>query len=101
MLRNEGRYVSGYDLVAMKNVARVDNRMRLPKMPTTWRTAPMHCGSAPSGTSSSQLDLPRLRSLHGNALIVDGRHTTSAIMAHHGFWSHRAAGRFAERSNGN
>ncbi|MCB0058452.1 MAG: UDP-glucose 6-dehydrogenase, partial [Caldilineaceae bacterium] len=101
MLRNEGAHVSGYDPVAMKNVARVDNQMRLSEDAYDLADGADALLVCTEWNEFKQLDLPRLRSLMGNALIVDGRNIYDpAIMAHHGF-VYRAVGRAQAGNNGN
>ena len=101
MLRNEGAHVSGYDPVAMKNVARVDNQMRLTEDAYDLADGADALLVCTEWNEFKQLDLPRLRSLMANPLVVDGRNIYDpAIMQHHGFL-YRAVGRAHAINNGN
>ena len=101
MLRNEGAHVSGYDPVAMKNVARVDNQMRLTEDAYDLADGADALLVCTEWNEFKQLDLPRLRSLMANPLVVDGRNIYDpAIMQHHGFM-YRAVGRAHAINNGN
>jgi len=101
MLRNEGALVSGYDPVAMKNVARVDSHVRLAENAYDLADSADALLVCTEWNEFKQLDLPRLRGLMANPLIVDGRNIYDpAIMHHHGF-VYRAVGRAHPISHSN
>ncbi len=101
MLRNEGAHVSGYDPVAMKNVSRVDGSLRLTEDAYDLADGADALLVCTEWNEFKQLDLPRLRSLMANPLVVDGRNIYDpAIMQHHGFL-YRAVGRAHAINNGN
>ncbi len=101
MLRNEGALVSGYDPVAMKNVARVDSTMRLTEDAYDLAESADALLVCTEWNEFKQLDLLRLRGLMANPLIVDGRNIYDpATMRHYGF-VYRAVGRANSISNGN
>jgi len=101
MLRNEGAHVSGYDPVAMKNVSRVDGSLRLTEDAYDLADGADALLVCTEWNEFKQLDLPRLRSLMANPLVVDGRNIYDpAIMQHHGFL-YRAVGRAHAVNNGN
>lgn len=101
MLRNEGALVSGYDPVAMKNVARVDASMRLSEDAYDLADGADALLVCTEWNEFKQLDLPRLRGVMANPLVVDGRNIYDpAIMQHHGF-VYRAVGRAHSGNNGN
>ncbi len=101
MLRNEGALVSGYDPVAMNNVSRVDPHLHLVEDAYDLADGADALLVCTEWNEFKQLDLPRLRSLMANPLVVDGRNIYDpAIMQHHGFM-YRAVGRAHAINNGN
>jgi len=85
----------------MKNVARVDASMRLSEDAYDLADGADALLVCTEWNEFKQLDLPRLRGLMANPLVVDGRNIYDpAIMQHHGF-VYRAVGRAHSGNNGN
>jgi UDPglucose 6-dehydrogenase len=93
MLRNEGAIVSGYDPVAMGNVARVDKQIRLAEDAYDLATGADALLVCTEWNEFKQLDLLRLRDLMAQPILVDGRNIYEPdIMVSLGF-KYRGVGR--------
>ena len=100
MLRNEGAIVSGYDPVAMGNVARVDKQIRLAEDAYDLATGADALLVCTEWNEFKQLDLLRLRDLMAQPILVDGRNIYEPdIMVSLGF-KYRGVGRVPRNANG-
>lgn len=100
MLRNEGAIVSGYDPVAMANVARVDKQIRLTEDAYDLATGADALLVCTEWNEFKQLDLLRLRDLMAQPVLVDGRNIYEPdIMVSLGF-KYRGVGRVPRATNG-
>jgi UDPglucose 6-dehydrogenase len=100
MLRNEGALVSGYDPVAMSNVARVDKQIRLAEDAYDLATGADALLVCTEWNEFKQLDLLRLRDLMAQPILVDGRNIYEPdIMVSLGF-KYRGVGRVPRNANG-
>jgi UDPglucose 6-dehydrogenase len=101
MLRNEGALVSGYDPVAMNNVARVDKQIRLAEDAYDLADGADALLVCTEWNEFKQLDLARLHGIMTKPVIVDGRNIYQPErMATFGF-TYRGVGRTHRPSNGN
>ena len=101
MLRNEGALVSGYDPVAMRNVARVDKQIRLAEDAYDLADGADALLVCTEWNEFKQLDLARLHDVMQRPILVDGRNIYEpARMQAHGF-IYRAVGRAQAGKNGN
>ncbi|GIV72918.1 MAG: UDP-glucose 6-dehydrogenase [Caldilinea sp.] len=99
MLRNEGAIVSGYDPVAMGNVARVDKQIRLAEDAYDLATGADALLVCTEWNEFKQLDLLRLRDLMAQPILVDGRNIYEPdIMVSLGF-KYRGVGRVPRNAN--
>jgi UDPglucose 6-dehydrogenase len=101
MLRNEGALVSGYDPVAMNNVARVDKHIRLAEDAYDLADGADALLVCTEWNEFKQLDLARLHGVMQHPIMVDGRNIYEPErMQTHGF-VYRAVGRAQAGNNGN
>lgn len=100
MLRNEGALVSGYDPVAMSNVARVDKQIRLAEDAYDLATGADALLVCTEWNEFKQLDLLRLRDLMAQPILVDGRNIYEPdILVSLGF-KYRGVGRVPRNADG-
>lgn len=100
MLQSEGAIVSGYDPVAMNNIARMDKNLHMVEDPYELATGADALLVCTEWNEFKQLDLPRVKNLMKQPVIVDGRNIYEPqIMKSLGF-EYRAVGRGASMTNG-
>ncbi len=100
MLRNEGALVSGYDPVAMANVARVDKQIRLAEDAYDLAAGADALLVCTEWNEFKQLDLLRLRDLMAQPILVDGRNIYEPDMMVSLGFKYRGVGRVPRNANG-
>ncbi|MCS6826138.1 MAG: UDP-glucose/GDP-mannose dehydrogenase family protein [Caldilinea sp.] len=100
MLRNEGALVSGYDPVAMGNVARVDKQIRLAEDAYDLAAGADALLVCTEWNEFKQLDLLRLRDLMAQPILVDGRNIYEPDMMVSLGFKYRGVGRVPRNANG-
>ncbi|MFN3331221.1 MAG: UDP-glucose dehydrogenase family protein [Caldilinea sp.] len=100
MLRNEGALVSGYDPVAMNNVARVDKRIRLAEDAYDLADNADALLVCTEWNEFKQLDLARLRDAMARPIVVDGRNIYEPERMESFGFVYRGVGRPLRKSNG-
>jgi len=100
MLQNEGALVSGYDPVAMENIARVNKELRLTEDPYDLAEGANAILICTEWNEFKQLDLGRLKSLMACPNIVDGRNIYEPRVMHDLGFDYRAVGRGVRFTNG-
>ena len=100
MLRNEGALVSGYDPVAMNNVARVDKRIRLAEDAYDLADNADALLVCTEWNEFKQLDLARLRDAMARPIVVDGRNIYEPERMESFGFVYRGVGRPHRKSNG-
>jgi UDPglucose 6-dehydrogenase len=100
MLRNEGALVSGYDPVAMANVARVDQQIRLAEDAYDLAAGADALLVCTEWNEFKQLDLLRLRDLMAQPILVDGRNIYEPDMMVSLGFKYRGVGRVPRNANG-
>jgi len=101
MLRNEGALVSGYDPVAMNNVARVDKQIRLAEDAYDLADSADALLVCTEWNEFKQLDLPRLRDVMAHPIVVDGRNIYEPERMETVGFVYRGVGRSQQAPNGN
>jgi len=100
MLQSEGASVAGYDPVAMNNIARLDPNLHLVEDPYELADGADALLVCTEWNEFKQLDLPRVKTLMKQPVIVDGRNIYEPqVMQNLGF-QYRAVGRGAALTNG-
>jgi UDPglucose 6-dehydrogenase len=100
MLRNEGALVSGYDPVAMNNVARVDKHIRLAEDAYDLADSADALLVCTEWNEFKQLDLARLRDAMARPIVVDGRNIYEPERMESFGFVYRGVGRPLRTSNG-
>lgn len=100
MLQSEGAAVAGYDPVAMNNIARLDKNLHLVEDPYELATGADALLVCTEWNEFKQLDLPRVKTLMKQPVIVDGRNIYEPRLMHNLGFHYRAVGRGAEFTNG-
>jgi UDPglucose 6-dehydrogenase len=93
MLRNEGALVSGYDPVAMQNVARVDAQIRLAEDAYDLADSADALLVCTDWNEFKQLDLARLHGMMARPIVVDGRNIYEPERMEAFGFIHRGVGR--------
>jgi UDPglucose 6-dehydrogenase len=101
MLRNEGALVSGYDPVAMNNVARVDKHIRLAEDAYDLADSADALLVCTEWNEFKQLDLTRLRDVMTRPIVVDGRNIYEPERMETFGFTYRGVGRTHRTPNGN
>ncbi|MCB0079526.1 MAG: UDP-glucose/GDP-mannose dehydrogenase family protein, partial [Caldilineaceae bacterium] len=100
MLQSEGASVAGYDPVAMNNIARLDRNLHLVEDPYELATGADALLVCTEWNEFKQLDLPRVKGLMKQPVIVDGRNIYEPQVMHNLGFQYRAVGRGAALTNG-
>jgi UDPglucose 6-dehydrogenase len=100
MLQSEGASVAGYDPVAMNNIARMDKNLHLVEDPYELADGADALLVCTEWNEFKQLDLPRVKSLMKQPVIVDGRNIYEPSLMHQLGFQYRAVGRGAATTNG-
>jgi UDPglucose 6-dehydrogenase len=100
MLQSEGASVAGYDPVAMNNIARLDKNLHLVEDPYELADGADALLVCTEWNEFKQLDLPRVKSLMKQPVIVDGRNIYEPSLMHQLGFHYRAVGRGAATTNG-
>ncbi|MEZ4866932.1 MAG: UDP-glucose/GDP-mannose dehydrogenase family protein [Caldilineaceae bacterium] len=100
MLQNEGALVSGYDPVAMGNVARMNQDLQLAEDPYELAEGANALLVCTEWNEFKQLDLARVKTLMAQPNVVDGRNIYEPRVMHTLGFHYRAVGRGAEITNG-
>mgnify|MGYP001822842092 CR=1 FL=1 len=93
MLQQEGALVSGYDPVAMANVAKMNPDLRLVEDPYDLAASADALLVCTEWNEFKQLDLPRMKALMATPIIADGRNIYEPITMQELGFIYRAAGR--------
>jgi UDPglucose 6-dehydrogenase len=101
MLRNEGALVSGYDPVAMNNVARIDKHIRLTEDAYDLADGADALLVCTEWNEFKQLDLSRLRDVMARPIVVDGRNIYEPERMETFGFTYRGVGRSHRSLNGN
>ncbi|MCB0064078.1 MAG: UDP-glucose/GDP-mannose dehydrogenase family protein [Caldilineaceae bacterium] len=100
MLQSEGASVAGYDPVAMNNIARLDKNLHLVEDPYELAEGADALLVCTEWNEFKQLDLPRVKTLMKQPVIVDGRNIYEPQLMHKLGFAYRAVGRGAQFTNG-
>lgn len=100
MLQSEGAMVSGYDPVAMNNIARMDKQLQLVEDPYELAEGADALLVCTEWNEFKQLDLARVKTLMKQPIIVDGRNIYEPRIMHSLGFQYRAVGRGADFTNG-
>ncbi|HRW04276.1 MAG TPA: UDP-glucose/GDP-mannose dehydrogenase family protein [Caldilineaceae bacterium] len=100
MLQSEGASVAGYDPVAMNNIARLDRNLHLVEDPYELATGADALLVCTEWNEFKQLDLPRVKGLMKQPVIVDGRNIYEPQVMYNLGFQYRAVGRGAALTNG-
>lgn len=100
MLQSEGASVAGYDPVAMNNIARLDPKLHLVEDPYELADGADALLVCTEWNEFKQLDLPRVKNLMKQPVIVDGRNIYEPQVMHNLGFQYRAVGRGAALTNG-
>ncbi len=100
MLQSEGATVSGYDPVAMNNIARMDKNLHLVEDPYELAEGADALLVCTEWNEFKQLDLQRVKGLMKQPVIVDGRNIYEPRIMHNLGFQYRAVGRGADFTNG-
>lgn len=101
MLQNEGALVSGYDPVAMGNIGRVNNELRLAEDPYSLAEGADALLICTEWNEFKQLDLGRVKAIMAQPNIVDGRNIYEPRLMYDLGFDYRAVGRGVRFNNGN
>ncbi len=93
MLQQEGALVSGYDPVAMANVAKMNPDLRLVEDPYDLAASADALLVCTEWNEFKQLDLPRMKALMATPIIADGRNIYEPTTMQELGFIYRAAGR--------
>ncbi len=93
MLQQEGALVSGYDPVAMANVAKMNPDLRLVEDPYDLAASADALLVCTEWNEFKQLDLPRMKALMATPIVADGRNIYEPTTMQGLGFTYRAAGR--------
>lgn len=100
LLQNEGALVSGYDPVAMENIARVNKEMRLTEDPYDLAEGADALLICTEWNEFKQLDLGRVKAIMAHPNIVDGRNIYEPRVMYDLGFDYRAVGRGVRFNHG-
>jgi UDPglucose 6-dehydrogenase len=95
MLQSEGAAVAGYDPVAMANIARIDQKLHLVEDPYELANGADALLVCTEWNEFKQLDLPRVKTLMKQPVVVDGRNIYEPRLMRDMGFHYRAVGRGA------